>query len=55
MTVTEFGWYLRCPFRYYLKYVRRLREIDDSAVELDALQFGNLTHEIGRASGRERG
>lgn len=46
MTVTEFGWYLRCPFRYYLKYVRRLRLVDDSAVELDALQFGNLTHEV---------
>jgi ATP-dependent helicase/nuclease subunit B len=46
MTVTEFGWYLRCPFRYYLKYVRRLRLVDDSAVELDALQFGNLTHDV---------
>jgi ATP-dependent helicase/nuclease subunit B len=46
MTVTEFGWYLRCPFRYYLKYIRRLREVEDSAVELDALQFGNLTHEV---------
>lgn len=46
MTVTEFGWYLRCPFRYYLKYIRRLRLVDDSAVELDALQFGNLAHEV---------
>jgi hypothetical protein len=46
MTVTEFGWYLRCPFRYWLKYVRRLREVDDGAVELDALQFGNLTHAV---------
>lgn len=46
MTVTEFGWYLRCPFRYWLKYVRRLREVEDKAVELDALQFGNLTHTV---------
>ncbi|MBL9107154.1 MAG: PD-(D/E)XK nuclease family protein [Myxococcales bacterium] len=46
MTVTEFGWYLRCPFRYWLKYIRRLREVEDSAVELDALQFGNLTHTV---------
>ncbi|MBK9753216.1 MAG: PD-(D/E)XK nuclease family protein [Nannocystis sp.] len=53
MTVTEFGWYLRCPFRYYLKYVRRLREIDDSAVELDALQFGNLTHEVLQGFGED--
>ena len=46
MTVTEFGWYLRCPYRYYLKYIRRLREVEDAAVELDALRFGNLTHEV---------
>jgi len=46
MSVTEFGWYLRCPFRYYLKYIRRLREVEDAAVELDALRFGNLTHEV---------
>jgi len=46
MTVTEFGWYLRCPYRYYLKYIRRLRQVEDSAVELDALQFGNLTHDV---------
>ncbi len=54
MTVTEFGWYLRCPFRYYLKYIRRLREVDDSAVELDALQFGNLTHEVLQHFGEDR-
>ncbi|MCA9692882.1 MAG: PD-(D/E)XK nuclease family protein, partial [Myxococcales bacterium] len=46
MSVTEFGWYLRCPFRYWLKYVQRLRVVDDAGVELDALQFGNLTHEV---------
>ena len=54
MTVTEFGWYLRCPFRYYLKYVRKLREVDDGAVELDALQFGNLTHEVLQHFGEDR-
>jgi ATP-dependent helicase/nuclease subunit B len=53
MTVTEFGWYLRCPFRYYLKYIRRLREVEDSAVELDALQFGNLTHEVLQGFGED--
>ena len=53
MTVTEFGWYLRCPFRYYLKYIRKLREIEDSAVELDALQFGNLTHEVLQVFGED--
>jgi ATP-dependent helicase/nuclease subunit B len=55
MTVTEFGMYLRCPFRYYLKYIRRLRMVDDSAVELDAMQFGNLTHEVLQAFGEDPG
>ena len=54
MTVTEFGWYLRCPFRYYLKYIRRLREVEDAAVELDALRFGNLTHEVLQHFGEDR-
>lgn len=54
MSVTEFGWYLRCPFRYYLKYIRRLREVEDAAVELDALQFGNLTHEVLQHFGEDR-
>lgn len=55
MTVTEFGWYLRCPFRYWLKYIRRLREVEDSAVELDALQFGNLAHTVLQRFGEDRG
>ncbi|MCB9566634.1 MAG: PD-(D/E)XK nuclease family protein [Myxococcales bacterium] len=46
MSVTEFGWYLRCPYRYYLKYIKRLRVVEDSGVELDAIQFGNITHEV---------
>ncbi len=46
MSVTEFGWYLRCPYRYYLKYIKRLRVVEDAGVELNAIQFGNIAHEV---------
>jgi len=46
MSVTEFGWYLRCPYRYYLKYIKRLRVVEDAGVELNAIQFGNMAHEV---------
>ena len=44
MSVTSFKRYLECPYRYYLDHVLKLREIDDRAVELDALGFGSLLH-----------
>ena len=53
MSVTEFGWYIRCPFRYWLKYVQRLRVVEDSVVELDALQFGSIAHEVLERFGRD--
>ncbi|MGB1016549.1 MAG: PD-(D/E)XK nuclease family protein, partial [Nannocystaceae bacterium] len=53
MAVTEFSWYLRCPYRYWLKYIKRLKMIDDSAVELDAMQFGILGHEVLQLFGQD--
>lgn len=53
MAVTEFSWYLRCPYRYWLKYIKRLKPIDDSAVELDAMQFGILGHEVLQIFGQD--
>lgn len=53
MSVTEFGWYLRCPYRYWLKYVKKLRVVEDGGVELDALQFGNITHEVLQGFGED--
>ena len=46
MGVTSFRTYLACPYRYYLRHVLRLREIDDRANELNALMFGNLMHDV---------
>ena len=43
--VTAFRDYLRCPYRFYLKHVLRLKEIDDQVVELNARQFGVIIHE----------
>jgi len=49
--VTAFRTYLNCPYRFYLKHVERLHELSDDAVELDALRFGNLAHEVLRMFG----
>ena len=53
MSVTEFGWYLRCPYRYYLKYIKRLRVVEDAGVELNAIQFGNIAHEVLQGFGED--
>ncbi len=44
--VTAFRDYLRCPYRFYLQHVLKLKALDDRAVELDAASFGNLAHEV---------
>lgn len=44
LRVTAFADYLACPYRFYLKHVRKLRSPDDAAVELDPLLFGNVVH-----------
>jgi len=43
--VTAFGDYLKCPYRFYLKHVLKLRPVDDQTNELNALTFGNLAHD----------
>ncbi|MEX2216133.1 MAG: PD-(D/E)XK nuclease family protein [Phycisphaeraceae bacterium] len=46
LRVTAFRDYLDCPYRFYLRHIRRLEAVDDHAVELDGLQFGNLAHRV---------
>ena len=53
LSVTAFRDYLDCPYRFYLKHVRRLRSTDDSATELDAAQFGTVAHQALEAFARE--
>lgn len=42
--VTGLNAYLRCPYRFYLQYVLRAQSMADDAVELDAMQLGNIAH-----------
>ncbi len=46
LSVTEFGGYLACPYRYYLRRCLKLQTSDDSAEELGAADFGNLLHDV---------
>ncbi|MEZ6086907.1 MAG: PD-(D/E)XK nuclease family protein [Pirellulaceae bacterium] len=45
LSVTAFGDYLRCPYRFYLRHIAKLRPLDDRATEMAANQFGNLVHD----------
>ncbi len=44
LSVTAFSAYLACPYRFYLRYVLKLRPLDDGSLELAANQFGDLVH-----------
>ncbi len=46
LAVTALSDYLQCPFRFYLKHVLRMEERADTKREMDALDFGNLVHEV---------
>ncbi len=52
LPVTAFRAYLACPYRFYLRYVLKLAALDDSAVEMDPLAFGSITHEVLQAFGQ---
>ncbi len=44
ISVTAFGDYLKCPFRFYLKHVLKMEPIDPAVAELDARTVGNFFH-----------
>lgn len=46
LSVTRLKEYLLCPFRFYLKNVLDMEVIDDEKVEMDALDFGSLVHDV---------
>ncbi|MEZ6092822.1 MAG: PD-(D/E)XK nuclease family protein [Pirellulaceae bacterium] len=52
MSVTRFRDYLKCPYRFYLAVVMKLRTASDDAREMTAGQFGDLTHDCLEAFGR---
>jgi hypothetical protein len=51
MSVSSFRTYLACPYRFYLRHVEYLRDVDDEAHELDPGAFGTFAHAILRAFG----
>jgi ATP-dependent helicase/nuclease subunit B len=53
--VTRFKTYLACPYRYYLRHVRKLQAVDDAAREMDGSAFGILLHGALSALGRDPG
>jgi hypothetical protein len=55
ISVTRFKAYLACPYRFYLRHVRKLEAVDDAARELDGSAFGNLLHAALSALGRDPG
>lgn len=51
LNVTEFKSHIACPYRYFLRHVLELGSVTDRAVELDALAFGNVLHDVLRLFG----
>lgn len=51
LNVTAFKSYLACPYRYFLRHELGLGTLDDRAVELDGLAFGNVLHDVLRLFG----
>jgi len=45
-SATSLDAYLRCQLRFYYRYVLKLRERDELAEDIDALQTGTIVHEI---------
>ena len=46
LSVTSFSNYLDCPFRYFLQFGLKMREPDLDRMELNARDFGTLTHDV---------
>jgi ATP-dependent helicase/nuclease subunit B len=44
--VTAFRDYLACPFRFYLKRILEMEEVEYEKTELDPMDFGSLVHDV---------
>lgn len=53
LSVTAFSDYLACPFRFYLKHVRRMQEPEPERVEWNARDFGTVAHLVLERWGRD--
>ncbi len=46
ISVTAFRDYLACPFRFYLKRVLEMEDVNYEKRELDPMDFGSLVHDV---------
>ena len=53
LSVTGMADYLACPYRFFLKQVKRMQAMDIDQRELDPRGFGNLIHGVLDAYGRD--
>jgi ATP-dependent helicase/nuclease subunit B len=53
LSVTAFGSYLACPFRFYLRYVLGMQAPEPERVEWNARDFGTVAHEVLENWGRD--
>ena len=53
VAVTALRRWLDCPFRFYLRHVRRMEVVDPEKNEMDAFDFGTLVHGALEALARE--
>ncbi|MBI1246762.1 hypothetical protein GC197_02825 [bacterium] len=51
-SATAINLYLKCPYRFFLRYVLKLHGDNDRATELDGGAFGNLAHDTLQAFGK---
>ncbi len=51
LSPTAFRLYLECPYRFYLRYVLGLQEVETESREMTASAFGTLTHAVLEAFG----
>ncbi len=54
LSVTSMADYLSCPYRFFLKHVRRMQAMDIDRRELDPRGFGNLIHNVLDAYGIDK-
>jgi RecB family exonuclease len=52
LRVTAFRNYLTCPYRFYLRHVLRLEEVEEDDLELSPRGFGTFIHEVLAEFGR---
>lgn len=45
--------YLKCPFRFYLKRILKMKRYEANKMELNAMDFGNVVHEVVESFGRD--